>query len=64
MKIAQPLRVALTGRTISPPIDEVMEVLGKGEVIKRIEKAIEEIGDRLRLKVEKNSLKNQIVESF
>jgi glutamyl-tRNA synthetase len=43
VKIAQPLRVALTGRTISPPIDEVMEVLGKGEVIKRIEKAIEYI---------------------
>jgi glutamyl-tRNA synthetase len=43
VKIAQPIRVALTGRTVSPPIDEVIEVLGKGEVIKRIEKAIEYI---------------------
>ena len=29
LKIAQPIRVALTGRTVSPPIDEVMEALGK-----------------------------------
>jgi glutamyl-tRNA synthetase len=43
VKIAQPIRVALTGRTVSPPIDEVMEVLGKGEVIKRLHKAIEYI---------------------
>ena len=43
VKIAQPVRVALTGRTASPPIDEVMEVLGKGKVIKRLEKAIEYI---------------------
>jgi len=43
VKIAQPIRVALTGRTVSPPIDEVMEVLGKAEVIKRLEKAIEYI---------------------
>jgi len=44
VKIAQPLRVALTGRTVSPPIDEVMEALGKAEVIRRIEKAVETIG--------------------
>jgi len=44
VKVAQPIRVALTGRTVSPPIDEVMEVLGKKEVIKRLEKAIEKIG--------------------
>jgi len=43
VKIAQPLRVALTGRTASPPIDEVMEVLGRTEVIKRLHKAIEYI---------------------
>jgi glutamyl-tRNA synthetase len=43
VKIAQPLRVALTGKTVSPPIDEVVETLGKTEVIKRIEKAIEYI---------------------
>jgi len=44
VKIAQPLRVALTGKAVSPPIDEVMEALGKTEVIRRIEKAIETIG--------------------
>jgi len=44
VKIAQPLRVALTGKAVSPPIDEVMEALGKTEVVRRIEKAIETIG--------------------
>ena len=39
VKIAQPLRVALTGRTVSPPIDEVMEVLGKERVIQRLRRA-------------------------
>ena len=43
VKIAQPIRVALTGRTVSPPIDEVMEVLGKGKVIERLQRAIEYI---------------------
>jgi glutamyl-tRNA synthetase len=47
VKVAQPIRVALTGRTVSPPIDEVMEGLGKNEVIKRLEKAIEYIGGHL-----------------
>jgi glutamyl-tRNA synthetase len=44
VKIAQPVRVALTGRMVSPPIDEVMEVLGKESVIKRLRRAIEKIG--------------------
>ena len=44
VKIAQPIRVALTGRSVSPPIDEVMEVLGKETVIQRLQKAIEKIG--------------------
>ncbi|OGP89721.1 MAG: glutamate--tRNA ligase, partial [Deltaproteobacteria bacterium RBG_16_48_10] len=43
IKIAQPLRVALTGKTASPPMDEVMEALGKEEVTKRIQRAIEYI---------------------
>ncbi len=34
--IAQPLRAALTGSTVSPPIDAVMEALGPIEVRKRI----------------------------
>jgi len=44
VKIAQPVRVALTGRSVSPPIDEVMEVLGKEKVIQRLQKSIEKIG--------------------
>jgi glutamyl-tRNA synthetase len=35
--IAQPLRVALTGKTVSPGIDEIMVTLGKDRVIKRIQ---------------------------
>lgn len=37
--IAQPLRVALTGKTVSPGIDEVMVTLGKNRVIQRIQDA-------------------------
>ncbi|MCJ7594082.1 MAG: glutamate--tRNA ligase, partial [Desulfobacterales bacterium] len=39
-KIAQPLRVALTGTSVSPGLFEVMEVLGKKEVLTRIDKAL------------------------
>jgi glutamyl-tRNA synthetase len=44
--IAQPLRVALTGKTVSPGIFEVMEVLGKETVIKRVEDAISHITEK------------------
>jgi len=37
-KIAQPARVALTGRTASPGLFEIMDVLGKDRVISRLEK--------------------------
>ena len=43
VKIAQPLRVALTGKTVSPPIDEVMGTLGREVVIQRLQRAIEYI---------------------
>lgn len=39
-KIAQPVRVALTGGTVSPGIFEVMDILGKEEVLKRLNAAI------------------------
>lgn len=45
-KIAQPLRVALTGKTVSPGIFEVMEVLEKGEVIERLTAAISHINKK------------------
>jgi glutamyl-tRNA synthetase len=35
-QIAQPLRVALTGRTTSPPVFEVLAVLGRDESLARI----------------------------
>ena len=38
--IAQPLRVALTGKTVSPGVDEIMITLGKEKVVKRIRKAL------------------------
>ncbi len=39
--IAQPMRVALAGKTVSPGIDQVMVTLGKDEVIRRIKRAME-----------------------
>ena len=39
--IAQPLRVALTGKSVSPGIDDVMVTLGKDRVIQRIRQAVE-----------------------
>jgi glutamyl-tRNA synthetase len=38
--IAQPIRVALTGRTVSPGLFEIMLTLGKGMVLSRLEKAL------------------------
>ena len=45
-KIAQPVRVALTGRTASPGIFEVAAIIGKDKVISRLQKAIRYIEDR------------------
>jgi glutamyl-tRNA synthetase len=39
-KLAQPVRVALTGGTVSPGIYDVLEVMGKDKTIRRIEAAI------------------------
>ncbi|MFV3075833.1 glutamate--tRNA ligase [Niveispirillum fermenti] len=36
-KVAQPLRAALTGTTVSPPIFEVAEILGREEALSRME---------------------------
>jgi glutamyl-tRNA synthetase len=35
-QIAQPLRAALTGRAVSPPVFDVMQVLGRAETLARI----------------------------
>jgi glutamyl-tRNA synthetase len=42
-KIAQPVRVALTGKTASPGIFEIIAILGPQRVIPRLEKAIQYI---------------------
>jgi glutamyl-tRNA synthetase len=39
-ELAQPVRVALTGNTVSPGIHEVIEVLGKNRTITRLETAL------------------------
>jgi glutamyl-tRNA synthetase len=38
--IAQPLRAAVTGRTMSPPIFDVLSVLGKDETLGRLQDAL------------------------
>lgn len=45
-KIAQPVRVALTGTSVSPGIFEIITVLGKDRVNRRLEKAIGYIAER------------------
>ncbi len=42
--LAQPVRVAITGKTESPGIFEVLEIIGKEKTLKRLEKAIKMIG--------------------
>jgi glutamyl-tRNA synthetase len=37
-KLAQPIRVALTGGTVSPPIDITMQLLGKELVLERLQR--------------------------
>ncbi|MGZ6071759.1 MAG: glutamate--tRNA ligase, partial [Myxococcaceae bacterium] len=39
-KVAQPIRVAVTGSTVSPPIGETLELLGKDESLARIDAAL------------------------
>jgi glutamyl-tRNA synthetase len=43
LKIHQPIRVALTGGTASPGLFDVMDVLGREEVVKRLSKAAKRI---------------------
>jgi glutamyl-tRNA synthetase len=45
-KIAQPVRVALTGRTASPGIFEIIAIIGKEKVLARLKQAINYIEKR------------------
>jgi len=38
-KIFQPIRIALTGGTVSEPVNELLYVVGKDEALKRLEEA-------------------------
>lgn len=45
-KIAQPLRVALTGTSVSPSIDKTLWLVGKERSLQRIDRALEFISQR------------------
>lgn len=40
-KVAQPIRIAVTGSTMSPSIDVTLELLGKDESLSRLEKGLQ-----------------------
>ncbi len=46
-KVAQPLRVALTGGTVSPPIDVTVALLGKAKTLQRIENLLSRLRERV-----------------
>ena len=41
VNLAQPVRVALTGKTASPGLYEIIHILGREEALRRINHAIE-----------------------
>ena len=43
-KAQAPIRVAVTGRSVGPPLFESLQVLGRDEVLRRLRRAIEEAG--------------------
>lgn len=47
-KVAQPLRVALTGNTISPPIDVTAHLIGRENCLRRIERAMHYIDAQIK----------------
>ena len=40
-QVAQPIRVALTGGTVSPPIDATIRLIGKSRVLSRLQAAVD-----------------------
>jgi glutamyl-tRNA synthetase len=47
-KLAQPLRVAVTGNTTSPPIDITLELIGKKRVLERLNKVLKVLEDTMQ----------------
>jgi glutamyl-tRNA synthetase len=43
-KTQAPIRVAVTGRTVGPPLFESIEILGRDETVRRINAAIGRLG--------------------
>lgn len=43
-RIAQPLRIAVSGGTVSPPINDTLAILGKDSTIARIDRCLESLG--------------------
>ncbi len=43
-KVAQPIRVAITGSTVSPPIFQSLEFLGKDPTLRRIDRCLQLVG--------------------
>ena len=43
-KVAQPIRVAVSGGSVSPPIDVTLEILGRETTLQRLERAIAACG--------------------
>jgi len=39
-KLAQPIRLAVSGGTVSPPIDATLAILGKSETLSRLTRAL------------------------
>jgi len=45
-KVAQPIRVAVSGGPVSPPIDQTLAILGREKTLERLARAIEFIGQQ------------------
>jgi len=43
-KLAQPIRILLSGGPVSPPIDATLELLGRNETLQRLKKGMEALG--------------------
>jgi glutamyl-tRNA synthetase len=43
-KVAQPIRVAVSGGSVSPPIDATLEILGREATLQRLDRAIAACG--------------------
>jgi glutamyl-tRNA synthetase len=46
-KVAQPVRVAVSGGPVSPPIDVTLELLGRETTLQRLDRAIDYVTDKI-----------------